>query len=207
MNCSSKTLWRYVCISLLFISLHTGRPAQAFPHSKKPIILVLHSLKARQPWTLLFNRYLAEKLEHSKLSSYKLEIECLDLLEFNTKEHKAILKELLYHRYGKLTPDILLVTFDPAVHFVEMANLFPEASRVVVLPSESAATHMANAVTLPFAYDFKGNIEHCLDLLPDTKEIYVVAGNALLDKRTAKKFRDDTEQPSSIRRGVYWGSI
>ncbi len=193
MNCSSKTLLRYVCISLLFISLHTGRPAQAFPHSKKPSILVLHSLKARQPWTLLFNRYLAEKLEHSKLSSYKLEIECLDLLEFNTKEHKAILKELLYYRYGKLTPDILLVTFDPAVHFVEMANLFPEASRVVVLPSESAATHMANAVTLPFAYDFKGNIEHCLDLLPDTKEIYVVAGNALLDKRTAKKFRDDTK--------------
>lgn len=190
---SYKTLWRCVYFSLLTIFLCHGSPAYALHHHEHPIILVLHSFKAKQPWTLLFNRYFSEKLEHSKLSSYKLEIECLDLLEFSSEAHKEILKKLLYHRYGKLTPDILVVTFDPAVRFVWENNLFPNASRVVVLPSESPATRMANAVMLPFAYDFKGNIEHCLDLLPDTKEIYVVAGNALLDKRTAEKFKDDTK--------------
>lgn len=190
---SYKTLWRCVYFSLLTIFLCHGAPAHALLHPKQPIILVLHSFKAKQPWILLFNSYFSEKLEHSKLSSYKLEIECLDLLEFSSEAHKEMLKKLLYHKYGKLTPDILVVTFDPAVHFVVENNLFPDASRVVVLPSESPATRMANAVMLPFGYDFKGNIEHCLDLLPDTKEIYVVAGNALLDKRTAEKFKDDTK--------------
>jgi hypothetical protein len=192
-----KTLKRCAGLSLLTILLTIfcccGAQANDFTHSIKPTILVLHSLKAKQPWTLLFNRYFSEALENSKLPSYKLEIECLDLLEFSDQEHKEILKKLLDHRYGEVTTDILVVTFDPAVHFVEETNLFPDAPRIVVLPSESTATHMANAVMLPFADDFKGNIEHCLDLLPDTKEIYVVAGNALFDKRTTEKFKNDTK--------------
>jgi len=194
---SYESLKRCACLSLLAILLAAsfcyGAQTNDFSHSGKPTILVLHSLKAKQPWTLLFNRYFAETLEHSKVSDYKLEIECLDLLEFSDQEHKEILKKLLDHKYGKLKPDILVVTFDPAVQFVTESNLFPDASKIVVLPSESAATRMPNAVMLPFAYDFKGNIEHCLDLLPDTKEIYVVAGNALLDKRTAEKFKNDTQ--------------
>lgn len=191
-------LWPYLCLFLLTISFCYNSPAHAFNESKPPVILVLHSLKAKQPWTLLFNRYFAEKLEQSNLPSYKLEIECLDLLEFKSNEHKDILKQLLYYRYGKLTPDILVVTFDPSLQFVETNNLFPNAPRVVVSPSKPSYKNMKNTVVLPFAYDFKGNIEHCLKILPDTKEIYVVAGNALFDKRTAEKFKYDTKSLNNL---------
>ena len=191
-----KTLGFWACLAVLVWLIATpccyGSPADDYSQPAKPIILVLHSLKAKQPWTILFNRYFAERLENSSLASYKLEIESLDLLEFNGREHQDILKKILYLRYGRLTPDILVVTFDPAMQFVGENNLFPDAPRVVVLPSGPAALQMDNAVMLPFAYDFKGNVEHCLTLLPDTKEIYVVAGNALLDKRTAEKFKEDT---------------
>jgi len=186
-----------VFAAVLFIAFSCyGFPAKGLSSPGKPIILVLHTLKAKQPWTLLFNRYLAEELEQSTLTSYKLEIECLDLLEFNNKDHKEILKKLLHHKYEKLAPDIVIVTFDQALRFVQENNLFSDAPKIIVLPSRSGLTTLANSIMLPFAYDFKGNIEHSLNLLPDTKDIYVVAGNAAFDKRTVAKFKDDTREIS-----------
>jgi PAS domain S-box-containing protein len=47
---------------------------------------------------------------------------------------------------------------------------------------------------LPFAFEFKKNIKHALSLLPDTKSVYVVAGNGLMDKRLEFLFRERTKE-------------
>ena len=46
-------------------------------------VLVLHTLKAKRPWNVLFNRYFVEAFQEINLSLENIEIENLDLLQFN----------------------------------------------------------------------------------------------------------------------------
>lgn len=78
---------------------------------RKKQVLVLHTLKVKRPWNLLFNRYFREALEQSGLPPYELEIENLDLLEFGDEAYKEILTKQLKHKYGTSAPDIIVITF------------------------------------------------------------------------------------------------
>ena len=157
-------------------------------------ILVLHTFEAKIPWVLLFNRYLKEELQQSDLPPYEVNIENLDLVQFNDDAYKQILKRKLEYQYANSDPDIVIITFPAAIEFVLENDLFRHVPKIFVLPSKARFENIPNSIVVPFAYDLKGNIEHALDLLPDTKEIYVVAGNDSVDKRTVELFRNDTRE-------------
>jgi hypothetical protein len=152
------------------------------PRRKK--VLVLHTLKAKRPWNVLFNRYFVEALREINLSLDKVEIEHPDLLQFRDANYQKIVKKQLEHKYGKSAPDIIIITFASTIHFVLENDLFPHTPKVFVLESQPGFDEIPNSALLPFGMDFKGYIEHALTLLPDTKNVYVVSGNGLLDKRT-----------------------
>jgi len=160
---------------------------------RKKRVLVLHTLKVRRPWNLLFNRYFMEALEQSSLPPHEFEIENLDLLQFNDADYQETVKKQLEHKYGESSPDVIIITFASTIKFVLENNLFPGIPKIFVLPTRSDFDKVPNSVVLPFAFEFKKNIEHALTLLPDTKAIYVVAGNGLMDRRLASLFRNETK--------------
>jgi len=161
------------------------------PRSKT--VLVLHTLKAKRPWNVLFNRYFTEALEESGLSLANLEIENLDLLQFQGPNYQEIVKEQLEHKYADSPPDIIILTFASTIRFVLENDLFSGIPKIFVLPTPSGFEGTPHSALLPFAFEFKNNIEHSLTLLPDTKSIYVVAGNGLMDRRLVSMFRDETK--------------
>lgn len=157
-------------------------------------ILVLHTFNAARPWVLSFNRHLSEELKKSGILSYDLDFEHLDLIRFNDIDYLNNINEQLEHKYtGAAAPDILIMTLTPAVHFVLEFYLFPDIPKIVVVPDTSQFVKIYNSTVIPIAYDFKGNVEHALSLLPDTETIYVVAGNSQVDHQMEVLFRNQTK--------------
>ena len=161
---------------------------------RKKRVLVLHTLKVRRPWNLLFNRYFMEALEQSSLPPHEFEIENLDLLQFNDADYQATVKKQLEHKYGKSAPDIIVITFAETIELILENDLFPGIPKIFVLPTQSGFDEIPNSVVLPFGFEVKESIEHALDLLPNTKRVYVVAGNGLMDKRHISLFRNETRE-------------
>ena len=161
------------------------------PRRKK--VLVLHTLKVKRPWNLLFNRYFIDALRENNLFLGNVEIENLDLLQFKDGNYREIVKKQLEHKYANSAPDIIIITFASTIEFILKHDLFPGIPKIFVLPAQTGFDDIPNTVVLPFAYEFRKNIEHALTLLPDTKSIYVVAGNGLMDRRLVSLFHKDTK--------------
>ena len=161
--------------------------------TRRKIILVLHALKVKRPWNVLFNRYFTESLKEINLSLENIEIESLDLLQFKDANYQEIVKKQLEHKYANLKPDIIVATFASTINFILENDMFPDIPKILILPTPSDFEEIPNSVILPFAHEFKENIEHALTLLPDTKSIYVVAGNGLMDRRLVSMFQNDTK--------------
>ena len=161
------------------------------PRRKK--VLVLHTLKVKRPWNLLFNRYFIDALRENNLFLGNVEIENLDLLQFKDGNYREIVKKQLEHKYANSAPDIIIITFASTIEFILKHDLFPGIPKIFILPTQTGFDDIPNSVVLPFAYEFRKNIEHALTLLPDTKSIYVVAGNGLMDRRLVSLFHNDTK--------------
>jgi len=78
--------------------LSDSKAQQVSPRIKK--VLVLHTLKAKRPWNVLFNRYFTEALQANDLSLANIEIEHLDLLQFKDPNYQDIVKKELKHKYS-----------------------------------------------------------------------------------------------------------
>ncbi len=169
----------------------TAKTVEDQPRSKT--VLVLHTLKAKRPWNVLFNRYFTEALQENNLSLANFDIENLDLLQFKDANYLETVKKQLEHKYADSAPDIIIITFASTIKFILENDLFPGIPKIFVLPTPSGLDDVPHSVVLPFAFEFKNNIEHALTLLPDTKSIYVVAGNGLMDRRLVSMFRDETK--------------
>jgi signal transduction histidine kinase/CheY-like chemotaxis protein len=166
-----------------------GMPAELSGRQK---VLVLHTLKAKRPWNVLFNRYFMDALQDVNFSLENVEIEHLDLLEFHDASYQELVKRQLLHKYQDINPDLIIVTFASTIKFVHEHGLFPGVPKIFVLPTPSGFEQIPDSVILPFAFEFRKNIEHALDLLPDTKKIYLVAGNGTMDKRLISLFKNET---------------
>ena len=122
-----------------------------------------------------------------------LRLRNLDLLQFKDGNYQEIVKKQLEHKYAKSAPDIIIITFASTIEFILKHDLFLDIPKIFVLPTQTGFDDIPNSVVLPFAYEFRKNIEHALTLLPDTKSIYVVAGNGLMDRRLVSLFHNDTK--------------
>jgi len=136
------------------------------PRKKK--VLVLHTLKVKRPWNVLFNRYFIEALRERNLYLDSVDIENLDLLQFKDMSYKEMVKKQLEHKYANSAPDIIIVTFASTIQFILEHDLFPGIPKIFILPTQSGFDEVPHSVVLPFAYEFKKNMKHALTLLPDT---------------------------------------
>ena len=193
---SRLRIFRVVSIFLFFLIALGSQVsfAQEVTSKRNKTVLVLHTLKVKRPWNMLFNRYFVEALRENDLTLANVEIENLDLLQFKDANYRQIVKKQLKHKYANSTPDIIIITFASTIQFVLENDLFPGIPKIFVLPTPSDLDKIPDSVILPFAFEFKNNIAHALTLLPGTKRIYVVAGNGLMDRRLVSLFHNETQE-------------
>jgi len=193
---SRLRIFRVVSIFLFFLIALGSQVsfAQEVTSKRNKTVLVLHTLKVKRPWNVLFNRYFVEALRENDLTLANVEIENLDLLQFKDANYRQIVKKQLKHKYANSTPDIIIITFASTIQFVLENDLFPGIPKIFVLPTPSDLDKIPDSVILPFAFEFKNNIAHALTLLPGTKRIYVVAGNGLMDRRLVSLFHNETQE-------------
>ena len=104
---------------------------------RRKTVLVLHTLKAKRPWNVLFNRYFVEAMRENNLSFDNVEIEHLDLLQFKDSNYQEIVKKQLEHKYANSAPDIIIITFASTIKFILENDLFPGIPKIFVLPTPS----------------------------------------------------------------------
>ena len=87
-------------------------------HPRRKKVLVLHALKIKRPWNVLFNRYFVEAVQEINLTLENIEIESLDLLQFKDANYQAMVKRQLEHKYANSAPDIIIITFASTIEFI-----------------------------------------------------------------------------------------
>jgi hypothetical protein len=74
-------------------AMNGGGQGMPTGQSGRQKVLVLHTLKAKRPWNVLFNRYFMDALQDVDFSLENVEIEHLDLLEFQDAHYQELVKQ------------------------------------------------------------------------------------------------------------------
>ncbi|MBI9069669.1 MAG: PAS domain S-box protein [Salinivirgaceae bacterium] len=151
-------------------------------------VLILHSLKEKRPWNLMYNMCFRDAAKNNKNLDVDIFIENLDLLEHNDEEYKDIVKKMLQIKYKNDFPDILVITQPTAVKFIYDRNLFSNIPKILILPSKQGFEGYPKSTIITYAANFEAQFSHALKVFPETKEAYIVAGNSKIDKSTLAKF-------------------
>lgn len=186
-------------VPLLFFFILLGNQtifAQGnIPLGKK--ILVLFSLEANRPIQVLFSSSFRKEMNRRSFYPHDVNYENLDLARFRDKDFKNNLKKLLDKKYSIYPPDVVIVYLPHAARFVTEYKLFPGIPKIYItpqLPPSSKVQFHSDSVSGSFGLDFKGNIEHGLELFPDTNKIFVIRGGGVSDKGFENAFKKSSEE-------------
>lgn len=155
-------------------------------------VLVLHSMKMKRPWNLMFNNEFASHLNKSKYAVYDVETENLDLLQTRDDEYKDILEKQLRFKYDSTDIDYIVLTLNGAAQFVFERNLFPEIPKVVVSPVIPGGKVFSDVIPVFMDIDFKSMLEHAFYLLPETKDVYIIGGSGNSERYYSTKVKQVT---------------
>lgn len=178
----NKTIIYFLFLILSFFI--SNDPAFSLTENNKAKqILVLHSMSADRTWQLFFNEYLREEIGPAVLN-----IENLDLVKLGSEEYTEKLVSLLKLKYQDSQPDIMVAVLPGAVHLVKNYDLFPKVPTIFITSGEEFVTNR-DAGFIQIDYEVDKNIEHCLQLLPETEEIFIVSGSGKIDISLESIFR------------------
>jgi signal transduction histidine kinase len=159
--------------------------------AQKKKVLVLHSVEESRPWNTMFNNQLKESIKNSCPYDVELSMEYTDLILYHTEEYKDILERSIRYKYKNNLPDIIVITQIEAANFVFERNLFPKTHKVLIDLSIDLITEHAHATNISVTLDFEAMVKHALNIFPQTKEVYVIAGNNNTDSHTLNLFIND----------------
>jgi PAS domain S-box-containing protein len=182
---------------LFFIFLLGGQSALAQKNTQQEKrILVLHSMESNRPLQVYFNKYLRDAMGVQSSHPYVIDFENLDLIRYPGRNYKQNLIKILRQKYSNPLPDILITVLPQATVFVNENNLFPDVPKIFITAQPTMAESpftRNNSVIGHFGTDFKSNVEHCLELFPNTKKVYVVRGDGIIGKNWEQAFNEDTK--------------
>lgn len=158
---------------------------------QKKKVLVLHSVEESRPWNTMFNNQLKESIKNNCPYEVELSIEYTDLILYHTEEYKDILEKSIRYKYKNNLPDIIIITQIEAANFVYERNLFPQTHKILIDLSIDLIKEHDHATNISVTLDFKTMLKHALDIFPQTKEVYVIAGNNNTDTHTLNLFIND----------------
>ena len=201
LNC---TITKIVVIALFSTVYVNGQYVNSDKSVEKEIrILVLHSERTDKPFNKLFNEALKIELDKNYPEDYEIEFEDLDIVKYRDEDYKNALKHQLVLKYYNNKPDLLITTLTPAIEFVKNYSLFKDIPKVIFDFSATEVFDIPNSISISTPKEFAINLEHAISLLPNTENIYVVAGKGDMDLNNLQIFQKQLSAKSDTYKFNY----
>lgn len=165
-------------------------------------VLVIHQYSAEQAYVNLFNQGLRDVLAQDDRYYYNISYE---YLEIDKMPHDVIyldmkIDQLVYkQKHSNWIPDVVVTSCGVSDWLLKYKKeLFDETPIVACSPSYSGKSiipidHFTDHYLLPGNDSFANNYQLILDLLPDTKNIYVVLGNSYEEQNLLSIAQDEAK--------------
>jgi len=146
------------------------------------------------PWEKLADQALRSAFGAATMAQVELNVEYLDLIRYSDKDYVSGLKDLLLLKYADRHLDLIIAMDAEAVTFMidHGTNLF--AGVPVIFASDEQkylqnAARWHNMTGIYRGEDYVKTFKLAMELLPDTKHIFVISGSALTDRLVAEQAR------------------
>ena len=166
-------------------SVASGAQAARDLASKK--VLVLHSFAYAQPAYKIIDAALVEAFVAAGLDFNNLYFEFMDLARNPGKEYRKRLLERFRAEFKTRNIDLIFALHTEAIDFLldDAKDILSNVPVISILgsPSGQHFDSKRRVIVLPFSTDVFSTVSQMLNLQPDTKNIFVVAGSSGLDRR------------------------
>jgi len=168
-----RTLLMIVPLVLMPLSLAL---AAAAPERQKQV-LVLYSSRRDAQIAIVGEHDLPRILEDASPAGLDYYSEFIDRPRFPDRAHQEPFRDFLRLKYAQHQFDVVIAVDDLALQFIRAFrdDLFPQAP-VVYFTAASTVTPMRNATGLIGQVDYRGTLDLALQLQPDVRQVFVVAG-------------------------------
>ena len=191
-------------VLLLLLGVFSGNAAAAADKTILPVperhVLVIHLNAAEHPYQDLFNSGLRKALEQDDRYNYDFSYE---YLEINKIPHDAVFLQKTVDlfayklQHANWTPDIIVASGGVSDLLLRYKKeLFGNLPIVACAPAKSGKSSVpidqfTKNYLLPGNDSFAANYQLILDLLPQTKNIYVVLGNSYEEQNLLRTAQED----------------
>jgi signal transduction histidine kinase len=147
-------------------------------------VLVLYSTSIDAPISLAGAQELPRLLEERTQGSVALFSEYIDQGTFPDPRYLAAFRDFLRVKYKDLTLDLVIAIQAGALEFITAYrdDVFP-GTPVVFLAASPLVRPLANATGVIAEPDLAGTIALATQLQPDTRDVFVVSGASVVDRR------------------------
>lgn len=195
----NKNLAAFLVAVLLLSPLVGKESAVAAPIDKN--IMVIHQYSSDHPYHVLFNQGMREVFAEDQRYSYDFSFE---YLEIDKLPHDAVyLGQTIEHLRYKTEhsiwqPDVLVTSDGVSNWLLKYKKDLPSDVPVVACAPDYGSTSdisidaFSEHYLLPKTENYKENIELILELLPETKQVYVVIGNSSEEQKSMKAVTEAT---------------
>jgi len=153
---------------------------QAPPAAEKKTVLILNSHQQGLPIPDSVVAGILTVLRGGNVSVADIYVEHLDLLRFNSPEHRAELAEYLRDKMDGRHIDLIVTITKPALDFLadEAKDLFPDAPVLAaIVPADTGQEISSRKLAIiPWRLDSAGTLRYALKLFPMTRRVVVVTG-------------------------------
>ncbi|MCK9295855.1 MAG: PAS domain S-box protein [Desulfobulbaceae bacterium] len=176
------------CFSLSSAPAHGQLP-------KPRKVLVLYSYHNGMPWERLADQALRLAFDAATAARVELNVEYLDLIRYPDKDYVNSLTDLLRHKYADSQLDLIIAMDAEAITFLidHGANLFADVPVIFASDEQKYLQNAARWHNMTGIYrgeDYVRTFKLALELLPDTRHVFVISGSALTDRLAADQARE-----------------
>ncbi|MEW6520301.1 MAG: PAS domain-containing protein [Thermodesulfobacteriota bacterium] len=174
----------------LFLS--AASPNNQLPKPRQ--VLVLYSYQDGMPWEKLADQALRSAFAADATTRLELNVEYLDLIRYKDKEYLTSLRNLLQRKHAGRQLDLIIAMDAEAITFMidHGTNLFADVPVIFSADEQQYLQNAARWRNMTGVYrgeDYLKTFELAMELLPDTRHIYVISGSALTDRLVAEQAR------------------
>ena len=171
---------------LVAAALGAGIPAEAQQNASRTTkhVLVLYSSGRDAPMSTVGNRELPTMIEARLTHDLLFYSEYIDQGRFPEPAYQEAFKDFLGVKYAGQRMDLVIGIQDAAVSFLERfrPEVFPDVP-VVFLAISPPAQRLRNATGVITRIDLSSTLTLARDLQPDVRNVFVVSGAGVPDKR------------------------
>jgi len=178
-----------VLVAALLLWSGADLSAEDQNHIPKRVLAILVS-KQSMPWPYRFEQSLRAALTSDRSYPIELNVEYADQLTFTKKEYLEKVLELYRYKYkfSDQKMDLVLVLGDESVDLILEygQSLFGDVPVVLITAEQQKIPHnllKSNVVSFVWGVDLTKYVALVHDLLPKTKNIFVVSGSSLIDRK------------------------